>query len=48
MFSDALYSFFSYKIILYIHIPKRKNSDINVTKQAYSFNTRFNPQLKPL
>ena len=27
---------------------KEKNSDIDVTKQAYSFDTRFNPQLKPL
>jgi len=47
MFCDAFSSFlFSYKIILYI--PKEKNSDIDVTKQAYSFNTRFNPQLNPL
>lgn len=40
MFCDAFSSFlFSYKIILYI--PKEKNSDIYVTKKAYSFDTRY-------
>ena len=58
MFSDALSSFlFSSKqaIKSFYSFRKEKNSDIYVTKKAYSFDTRYtkadyelNSQLKPL